>query len=240
MTENAEIESKVRHAKAGSVTVKIYRGQNRGQPIFTVAWMVGEKRFRRNFADEKRAMSFAKSQAKELSEGRVDASCISTTEAAEFREAQRRLRQKAPLHVAASEYASALEALGNAGTLNQAIEFFIHNSMRPEMIRSVAEVVEEFIGAKLANGLSKTYIDDVTWRLRRFAKDFQTNIEHVTTREIELWLTRSKSSLRRNWRRFSPWPRGSPSWPSSSARSRAFGPPKCCASSGRTSTGRSR
>lgn len=113
MTTLAANESSVQHAKAGSVTVKIYRGQNRGRTMFTVAWMVGERRFRRNFAEEKRAARFAKTQAKELSAGRVDASCISTTEAAEFREAQRRLREKAPLCVAAGEYASALETLGD-------------------------------------------------------------------------------------------------------------------------------
>ena len=94
MTTLAANESSVQHTKAGSVTVKIYRGQNRGQPMFTVAWMVGERRFRRNFADEKRAVRFAKTQAKELSAGRVDASCISTTEAAEYREAQRRLAEE--------------------------------------------------------------------------------------------------------------------------------------------------
>lgn len=203
MTTLAANESSVLHAKAGSVTVKIYRGQNRGQPMFTVAWMVGERRFRRNFADEKRAVRFAKTQAKELSAGRVDASCISTTEAAEYREAQRRLREKAPLHVAASEYASAMETLGNTGSLTQAVQFFLHNSIRPEMTRTVSEVVEEFIVAKQANGLSETYINDATWRLRRFAGDFQTSIAHICTRDIEQWLAKLTTGLvtRCNFRR---------------------------------------
>ena len=203
MTTLAAHESSVQHAKAGSVTVKIYRGQNRGQPMFTVAWMVGERRFRRNFADEKRAVRFAKTQAKELSAGRVDASCISTTEAAEYREAQRRLREKAPIHVAAGEYASALERLGEAGSLAQAVKFFLHNSMRPDMTRTLAEVVAEFIGAKQANGLSRTYIDDARWRLGRFAADFQTNIAHVCTRDIDQWLVTltTGATTRNNFRR---------------------------------------
>ncbi len=203
MTTHAANESKVQFAKAGSVTVKIYRGQNRGQPMFTVAWMVGERRFRRNFGDEKRAMRFAKTQAKELSAGRVDASCISTTEAAEYREAQRRLREKAPLHVAASEYANAVDSLGNAGSLTQAVEFFLHNSIRPEMTRTVSEVVEEFLVAKRANGLSETYINDATWRLRKFATDFQTSIAHVCTRDLEQWLAKLTTGLvtRNNFRR---------------------------------------
>lgn len=195
MTTFAANEPTIQHAKAGSVTVKIYRGQNRGQPMFTVAWMVGERRFRRNFADEKRAVRFAKTQAKELSAWRVDASCISTTEAAEYREAQRRLREKAPLHVAAGEYASALETLGNAGSLTQAGEFFLHNSIRPEMTRTGSEVVEEFIVAKQANGLSETYINDATWRRRRFGGDFQTNIAHVCTRDIEQWIAKLTTAL---------------------------------------------
>jgi len=203
MTTLAPDESTIQHAKAGSVTVKIYRGSNRGRTMFTVAWMIGERRFRRNFASEKRAVRFAKTQAKELSAGRVDASCISTTEAAEFREAQRRLREKAPLHVAAGEYASAVETLGGAGSLTQAVQFFLHNSIRPEMTRTVSQVVEEFLVAKRANGLSETYINDATWRLRRFAGDFQTSIAHVCTRDIEQWLAKLTTGLvtRSNFRR---------------------------------------
>ena len=64
-----------------------------------------------------------------------------------FREAERRLASKAPLHVAAGEYSSALERLGGSGSLTQAVEFFLHSSLRPEMTRTVSEAIEEFIGA---------------------------------------------------------------------------------------------
>jgi integrase len=71
------------------------------------------------------------------------------------------------------------------------------------MNRTVREVVDEFIEAKQANGLSKTYIDDATWRLGRFATDFQTNIAHVCTREIDQWLVKlsTGATTRNNFRR---------------------------------------
>jgi hypothetical protein len=72
--------------------------------------------------------------------------------------------------------------------VRQAIEFFLHNAVRPDLIRTVSQVVEEFIAAKTADGLSKVYLEDCGWRLRRFATDFQTPISHVCTRDIEKWL----------------------------------------------------
>lgn len=52
------------------------------------------------------------------------------------------------------------------------------------------EVIEEFIETKRSDGLSPRYVEDVTWRLRRLAKDFQVNLEHVTTRDLDAWLRR--------------------------------------------------
>jgi integrase len=121
-----------------------------------------------------------------------------------FREAQRRLGPvDVPLHVAASEYADVIRHLGENGTLRQAVEFFLHNAVRPDLVRTVSQVVEEFVATKEADGLSKVYTEDCGWRLRRFAKDFQTPISHVCTRDIEEWLRKLTAGLvaRNNFRR---------------------------------------
>lgn len=120
---------------------------------------------------------------------------ITATEVSTFREAERRLGDTAPIHVAAGEYASAVRRLGDAATLNQAVEFFLNNSLRSELQRSVSEVVEEFVAMKQSDGLSERYVEDVTWRLRRFARDFKVNIEHVTTRDLDAWLRKLTTGL---------------------------------------------
>jgi integrase len=172
--------------------------------MFTVTWHLGEKRFRRLFANPQEAEDFARRKAEDLACGNVTAASVSPPEAQTYREAMRRLgRHQIPLHVAIDEYASAIEQLGGGGTLRQAVEFFLHNAVRPELQRTVAEVVKEFIEAKKSNGLSKLYIEDATWRLGRFAADFKVPISHVCTREIEGWLCKLSSGLvtRNNFRR---------------------------------------
>lgn len=96
-----------------------------------------------------------------------------------------------------------MRRLGDSATLNQAVEFFLHNSIRPELQRTVSEVVEEFAVTKQSDGLSTRYVEDLTWRLRRFAKDFHVNIEHVTTRDMDAWLRKLTTGLvtRNNFRK---------------------------------------
>lgn len=202
MKHSPDSEAAPRLVKAGSVIVKIYAGRVGLYRTFTVYWRVAGRSHRKTFSDEKAAQKFAREQAEKLSAGQVRSPSISSTEVSTFREAERRLGDTAPIHVAAGEYASAIRRLGDAATLNQAVEFFLNNSIRIELRRTVPEVVEEFVCTKQSDGLSPRYIEDVTWRLRRFARDFQVNIEHVTTRDLDAWLRRLTTGLvtRNNFR----------------------------------------
>lgn len=195
MKPSADSGSAPRLIKAGSVTVKIYTGRIGRYHTFTVYWRAAGRSHRKTFSHEKEAQKFAREQAEQLAAGQVQSPSITATEVSTFREAERRLGDTAPIHVAAGEYASAVRRLGDAATLNQAIEFFLHNSLRSELQRSVSEVVEEFVAMKQSDGLSERYVEDVTWRLRRFAKDFQVNIEHVTTRDLDAWLRKLTTGL---------------------------------------------
>lgn len=209
MTKNAGVkkvtnESKIRNVQSGSVIVRIYEGRNRGKPFFTVIWYVGERRMRKGFFELQEAKTFAKDQAEKLAAGQVNSPSVTVAEAQEMKEALRRLGPiQIPIHVVAGEYADVVKQLGRTGTLRQAVEFFLHNSIRPDMQRTVGQVVEEFTASKRANGCSIRYIEDCTWRLRRFARDFQTPISHICTKEIEEWLGKLTTSLvtRNNFRR---------------------------------------
>ncbi len=209
MTSNAAAKkvghgSKIRTVQSGSVILRIYEGRNRGKPYFTVIWYIGERRMRKGFFELHQAKAFAKGHADKLAAGQVNAPSITVAEAQEMKEAKRRLGPlQTPIHVVAGEYADLTKHLGESGTIRQAVEFFLHNSIRPDMQRTVAQVMEEFVASKRANGCSQVYIDDCTWRLRRFARDFQMPISHVCTRDIEEWLCKLTTSLatRNNFRR---------------------------------------
>jgi integrase len=189
---------------SGSVTTRIYKMQRKTGCYYLVAWQCGSKRERQYCRTLEEARKFAKAQADRIAAGTAQSARISMVEAQNFREAQRHMvGLDIPLHAAASEYASLRRALGERGTLQQAVEFFRLNSIRPELQRSVTEVYREFLAAKAASGCSQTYLDDCRLRLARFAKDFQMPISEVTTRDLEDWLFALTTSLvtRDNFRR---------------------------------------
>jgi hypothetical protein len=63
--------ARIRTIKAGSVHLKIYSGTLKKRPIYTVYWRVGEKPYRKLFADLQKAEDFAKAQAEQLAAGQV-------------------------------------------------------------------------------------------------------------------------------------------------------------------------
>jgi integrase len=192
----AKSNGKIHLIRSGSVILKIYECRKKGRDYFTVAWHVGPKRYRRNFKTLDEAKAFAKPEAEKLAAGQVHAPAVTVAQAQDMKEALRRLGPvQTPIHVVAGEYADVVKQLGETGTLRQAVEFFLHNSIRPDLQRTVPQVMDEFLASKRANGCSQVYVDDCKWRLRRFARDFQVQISHVCTRDIEEWLCKLSTSL---------------------------------------------
>ncbi len=203
-SKKAKSTGKIHLIRSGSVILKIYECRKKGRDYFTVAWHVGPKRYRQNFKTLDEAKAFAKPEAEKLAAGQVHAPTVTVAQAQDMKEAIRRLGPvQTPIHVVAGEYAAVVKQLGDTGTLRQAVEFFLHNSIRPDMQRTVPQVFDEFLASKRANGCSRVYVEDCLWRIRRFARDFQMPISHVCTRDIEEWLCKLTTSLatRNNFRR---------------------------------------
>ncbi|MCX6967854.1 MAG: tyrosine-type recombinase/integrase [Verrucomicrobia bacterium] len=151
---------------------------------------------RKAFLDLRKAKAFAKALAEKLAAGQVNSPTVTVAQAQDMKEALRRLGPLGtPVHVVAGEYADVVNQLGQTGTLRQAVEFYLHNSIRPDMQRTVTQVMDEFLASKRANGCSRVYIEDCTWRLRRVARDFQMPIAHICTRDIEEWLGKLTTSI---------------------------------------------
>jgi len=192
-------ESTVSVVRAGSVTVKIYTMQHGNRVRYTVSWHIGPKRHRKHFSCPQRARKFAKERAEELAAGQVHGPQFSTAQAQDTKEALRRLGGvDMPLHVVAGEYADLKRTIGERGTLRQAVEFYLHNSIRPDMERTVSQVVEEFTASRRANGCCQLYIDDCRLRLGAFGRAFAMPITHLLTTDMEKWLGRIAGLTSRN------------------------------------------
>ena len=192
-------DEKVSVVRAGSVTLKIYTLRHGNRVRYTVSWHVGPKRHRKHFSCLQRARAFAKERAEALAAGQVHGPQLTTAQAQDTKEALRRLGAvEMPLHVVAGEYVDLKRTIGERGTLRQAVEFYLHNSIRPDMERTVSQVVEEFTASRRANGCCQLYIDDCRLRLGAFGRAFQMPITHLLTMDMEKWLGRIAGLTSRN------------------------------------------
>jgi integrase len=74
------------------------------------------------------------------------------------------------------------------GSLVEAARFYVKRNPHRLPKKLVPDVVAEMIEAKTADGVSKYYISDLKWRLRRFAEKFSGAISYLTSAEIEDFL----------------------------------------------------
>lgn len=92
------------------------------------------------------------------------------------------------LDVAAREYVSAVKELPPGVTLKDAVDFFCRRNAAALEIRTVRQVADEMIAAKRAAKLSDVHLDDLEYRLKRLADDFQMNIANVSGKMLQAWL----------------------------------------------------
>lgn len=175
----------IRH---GSVTIKIYRTATKSGTVFTVAWYVARKRFRQAFADLDEARRFANLKAREIAHGDAAALRLTSDDRLTYLRAVEALEGlEAPLDEVARHYADAMAKLGNT-PLAEAISFYVKRNPAKLPVRRVSEVVDEFKTAKLQQGLSRRYLEDIDYRCGRFAAAFDCPIGAITSTDLRDWL----------------------------------------------------
>lgn len=185
--------SKPESVKAGNVTVRIYKRSRRTttgnfRTVFEVAdYSEGVRRFR-GFSDRSAAVEAAKGIAGRIASGDVSAASLSNAESASFGRAVELLRPTgAPLELAASTFAKCFEILGGDNLIEAARHFARHNPAKTEP-RPVADVINDLLSVKTADGCSADYLTDLRQRLNRFADRFAVNISTVTTADVQMFL----------------------------------------------------
>jgi integrase len=197
------MSQKVITVKAGSASVKIYSGESRGNPLFTIAYYHGGKRVRRVFADLKEAREEARAKAQMLQKGELQALALTDKDRAAYVAALDALGPTGKrLEIAAAEYADAIKTLNGSGSLGDAISFYVRHHPKEVRQKLVAELVSEMIAAKQADGASQLYLKDLRLRLAQFAGRFNGFIANITSSEIDDWLrglsvgARTRNNLR--------------------------------------------
>lgn len=197
------MQEKVITIKSGSASVKIYTGESRGNPLYTLAYYHAGKRVRKVFADLKEAREEARAKAQMLQTGELQALTLTDKDKAAYVAALESLRPTGKrLEIATAEYADAVKTLNGSGTLADAISFYLRLHPKEVPQKLVTDLVSEMSEAKRADGASQLYLKDLRLRLAQFASRFNGFIGNITSSEIDDWLrglavgARTRNNLR--------------------------------------------
>ncbi len=139
--------------KRGSSSVKIYRDVKSTGTYYRVAYHLGGKRHRMNFADLEKATSEAEAKAAQLSRGDVDAMQLSGRDRLIYGRALDAVRASGTqLDAAALEYASAIKILDGLPLLNAA-RFYVRHHGRGIERKPVREAIPQTVTGSTPSGL---------------------------------------------------------------------------------------
>lgn len=181
--------------KVGNITVPIYKSMARGRVRFTLAYREAGERKRETFATENAARARAEEIAVKIENGQRDVLTLTGVDKESYAFAVRELEETGvPLLTAVREYIAASKMLQGSPLLTAVKDYARRTTgITP---RLMPELVEEFLEKQKNDGVSVRYLQSLRSHLRRFAKDFQTNIFSVTTTAIDDWLRKMKTSGR--------------------------------------------
>ena len=175
--------------KKGHASVKIYRVENRGREMFTVAYQTPAGRQRRMFTDLEVARREANTIVANLAGGDLEALKLSGRERQLYVAANEAIAHTGiSLDVVAREFATAFDILGRDGIIEAARYFKKRVEAELPAIR-VADAVARFIAAKEAQGISPHYRKDLRLFLELgLATAFQCNVSAVTADDLRDYL----------------------------------------------------
>jgi integrase len=181
--------------KKGHATVKIYRIKDRDRFNYTVAYNKPTGRVKKTFADLAPAKSEAKKVVQSLAVGDLEALKLTGAERQIYVEAERTIKPTGlPLHSVAHEFARAFKILGGAHIVEAARYYKQHVDVYLPLI-GAAEVVAKFRAAKEAEGLSKTYLNDIRWLLGDVARTFHCPLANIQPDDLRQYLNAKRIGL---------------------------------------------
>lgn len=188
--------------KKGYATVKIYRVKNREKVIYTLAYASHNGRVRENVTDLAEAKRKAASIAAKLTREEAHVLELTGEDKQIYVSARNAVASTGVgLDVAARQFAAAYEILGRDAIVEAARHFKKVVDVDLSSV-SVAEAVEKFYSAKIAEGMSQLYLKDIRLMLGDLASAFRVPIGGVMTEDLREYLNGKKiGSVAKNNRR---------------------------------------
>ena len=181
--------------KSGSASVSIY-DRSDAYPYYRVAHYVGSQRHMKPFTRLADARRQARQIAEQISAGEGRAIRMSRADELIYQRAREAIAPLGlALDTAAIELAQARRLLGDT-PVAEAARFYLNHGARHITPRTPAEITEELIAQKRADGMSERYCDDLRYRCGRFARAFQCEIGSITPALVQQFLNGLNLSAR--------------------------------------------
>ena len=148
--------------------IKIYTSESHGKPLYQLSYYRGGKRERRSFADLNEAKREARVILGDLAREAIQAENLTAAEIESYTIARRILApHSTPVHVAAEIFAAAREQLPASVSIHDAVRYFVQFNRDVER-REMRELLDEYLAARQASGVSRAYL----WLMRRNVGQF--------------------------------------------------------------------
>lgn len=173
----------------GRASVSVYR---RLTPLGNFAFMVanyadGKRRFD-SHATEADALDAAGKLTRQLAARDLIGASMTPEQSVEYASAVQSLQPLGiTLSAAVDAIVEAVKLTGDLPGVAAAARFYKanHKTVTP---KRVADVVAEMLVLKKSSGAAARYLDDLGFRLEKFAEKFQCNVGSVTTADVQAWL----------------------------------------------------
>lgn len=179
-----------RKVPVGDVTVTVYKRKTpRGGTAFMVANKSesGKRRFD-CYPTVAKALAAAEALADKLNRRQAVAAGMNNAEASDYASAiETLLPFNVSLPVVASTVADCLKLVGGLTDIHAAVKYYATRHKRTEA-KPVSVVVAELLKLKEARKAAPRYLQDLRYRLNRFADSFRKDTCNVTTAEVQEWL----------------------------------------------------
>ena len=194
MTRKRKRRSSVVEIGNGPARIKIYTMNRRdGYPEFTLSWKEAGRRKTRGFASMDEARMIAQQISVRLANGWTAADEATRRDIDLLRHCEQMAREHGVgLAAAMDEWASARKAAGEI-PLADAVRFYQTNRKDLLIQRTLAQVAEEFIESRRANGSSEIHVRNCRDYLGRLTGQMRANIADVTTAELNKFIRSQKT-----------------------------------------------
>jgi integrase len=194
MTRKRKRRSSVVEIGNGPARVKIYTMNRRdGYPEFTLAWKEAGRRKTRSFSSMDEARMIAQQVSVRLTNGWTAADEATRRDIDLLRHCEQVAREHGVgLAAAMDEWASARKAAGEI-PLSDAVRFYQANRKDLLIQRTLAQVADEFVESRRANGSSEIHVRNCKDYLGRLTGQMRANIADVTTAELNKFIRSQKT-----------------------------------------------